>query len=70
VKRSRKAAAVSKIGPTPDQIRQHIQCMADEHQFAWQAELMTSSPHWVYLLGLHLRMVELDHLEDAVEQLL
>ena len=67
---SRKQAAVKKDEPTPDQIRNYIQCMSDEHQRAWQTELMTSAPYWVYLLGLHLRMVELDHMEAAVEELL
>ena len=70
-KASRKSSArTRKTEPTPDQIRRYIQCSADEHQCAWQAELTSSAPHWVYLLGLHLRLVELDHLEAAVEEFL
>jgi hypothetical protein len=56
--------------PTPDVIRRYIQCAADEHQVARQAELTSSAPHWVYLLNLHLRMVELERLEEGVQELL
>ena len=31
---------------------------------------MEKAPYWVYLIGLHLRMVELEHLEEAVQELL
>jgi hypothetical protein len=47
-----------------------MECMADEHQLAWHTELLSSAPHWVYLLGLHLRMCELEHLEPAAGELL
>ena len=56
--------------PTPDQIRRYIQCSADEHQLAWRGELTSAAPHWVYLLNLHLRLVELEHMEEGVEELL
>ena len=56
--------------PTPDQIRRYVQCAADEHHLSWQAELTSDQPHWVYLLGLHLRLVELDRMEEGVEELL
>lgn len=62
--------STGKTPPTPDQIRRYIECSSDEHQFAWHHELHTAAPHWVYLLGLHLRLVELDHLESAAKELL
>ncbi len=59
-----------KTEPTPDQIRRYMQCVMDEHQVAWHTELLSAEPHWVYLIGLHLRMVELDRMEEAVEEFL
>ena len=68
-KNSRKPLnSTGKTPPTPDQIRQYIECSADEHQFAWHDELLSKAPHWVYLIGLHLRLVELDHLDAAVKE--
>ena len=70
-KNSRKLSrSTGKTPPTPDQIRRYIECSADEHQFAWHDELLSDAPHWVYLIGLHPRLVELDHLETAVHELL
>lgn len=44
---------------------------ADQHQQDWHEELTGAAPpHWVYLLALHLRMIELDHLTTAAEELL
>jgi hypothetical protein len=70
-KASRKTSSCQpKALPTPAQIRRYIECSADEHYFSWQAELISSEPKWVYLLGLHLRLVELEHLETAAGELL
>lgn len=66
----RKRPAPQVTEPTPDQIRQRIQLMSDEHQQAWQQELTSAAPYWVHLISLHLRMVELEHLEEATEELL
>ena len=66
----RKRLGPSVTEPTPDQLRQYMQVMADEHQQAWQEELMEKAPYWVYLIGLHLRMVELEHMETAVQEFL
>jgi hypothetical protein len=66
----RKPAQTTITQPTPDQIRRYIQCSADEHQLAWQGELNSSAPHWVYLLNLHLRLVELETMEEGMEELL
>ena len=56
--------------PTPDDIRRYIQCSADEHQLAWKTELTSATPYWVYLLNLHLRLVELERMEEGMEELL
>ena len=56
--------------PGPDEIRRYLECMADEHHLCWQAELTSSAPHWVYLLGLHLRLVELERMGEGAEELL
>jgi len=70
-KASRKPSArTRKTEPTPDQIRQYMLCLADEHQLAWHEELLGSAPHWVYMLALHLRLVELELLESASGDLL
>ena len=66
----RKTAQTTTTPPTPDQIRRYIQCSADEHQFAWQDELKSSAPHWAGLLNLHLRLVELEKMEEGMEELL
>lgn len=66
-----KSAHTNKTNPpSPDQIRRYVQCMADEHYLSWQVELTSAQPHWVYLLGLHLRLVELERMEEGVEELL
>lgn len=67
---SRKASLRSKPRPTPDQIRHYMRALSDEHQLEWHRELHSDAPYWVYLLNLHLRMVELDHLEAAAAELL
>jgi hypothetical protein len=67
---SRRRSVPNKPTPSADQIRQYVQLMSDQHQKAWQHELHSKAPHWTYLLGLHLRMVELDHLEAAAAELL
>ena len=56
--------------PSPDQIRRYIQLISDQHQLQWWHELHSKAPQWTYLLGLHLRIVELDHLEAAAGELL
>jgi len=40
------------------------------HQEAWQRELHSALPNWTLLLGLHLRLVELENMESAVQELL
>jgi hypothetical protein len=69
VKRRRKQPAAT-TEPTSDQISQYMHALAEEHQAAWHAELTSPAPHWVYLIGLHLRLVELEHVEEAAQELL
>lgn len=54
----------------PDQMRDYMARLAADHEEAWTAELYSQRPEWIYLLGLHLRLVALEHLEPAVEELL
>ena len=68
--RTRTRACRQKPNPTADQIRQYMQRLAEEHDEAWHGELMTAAPHWIYLINLHLRMVELEHMEAAVQEFL
>jgi hypothetical protein len=53
-----------------DTLRSFIQATTDEHQRAWHAELTGDTPFWIHLLGLHLRLVELERLEEGVGELL
>ena len=53
-----------------DTLHSYITAMSANHNEDWQQELMSKSPYWTHLLALHLRMVELDHLEEAVKELL
>ena len=70
MRKSRKRSSWTPSDPTPDQIRLYMQCLEDEHQQAWHVELTGPAPHWVCLIGLHLRLVELEHLEPAVQEFL
>ena len=53
-----------------DVLRDFIRACGEDHQEAWQKELTSDHPFWINLLALHLRMVELEHLEGAVGELL
>lgn len=55
---------------TLDQMQLYIQRSYDHHQQEWHTELLEPAPEWIYLLGVHLRLVELEHLEPAVQELL
>jgi hypothetical protein len=62
--------------PQPDgpasveEIRAFGQFIGGVHQEAWQRELHSAQPDWTLLLGLHLRLAELEHMESAVQELL
>jgi hypothetical protein len=70
MKRCRKQQASHNPEPTADQIRGYMQALAAEHQEAWQKELTSARPEWIYLLALHLRMTELEHLDEAAVEFL
>jgi len=71
VKRNRnKRPATPASEPTPEQLHHYMQKMEDEHQQAWHQELMGKAPYWECLIGMHLRLVELEHMETAVRELL
>lgn len=53
-----------------DTLRSYMKAMSANHNEDWQQELMSEAPYWTHLLALHLRMIELDHLEEAVGELL
>jgi len=65
-KTNRKA---KKTEPTQDQILRYMQCMMDEHQMVWHTTLVSSQPRWRYLLNMHMRMVELEHMQRCLEEL-
>jgi hypothetical protein len=44
--------------------------LADNHHQDFQIELNSTAPYWEYLLAVHLRLVELEHLETASLELL
>ena len=69
-KASRKRSAHSKPEPSPDQISNYVRALTEDHHLAWSAELLEDAPEWVYMLGLHLRLVELEHLAEGAEELL
>jgi len=40
------------------------------HQEEWQREIQSAAPDWTLALSLHLRLVELEHMQSAVAELL
>ena len=55
---------------TCDELLNFARLMADQYQEEWHRELLEDKPEWTYLMGLHLRLVELEQLEPAVKELL
>ena len=55
---------------TIDEMRADFEAMADGYQDLWIEEVLSDAPRWGHLLGLHLRICELDHLEEAGMELL
>ena len=53
-----------------DQFCNYANAMADLHHSEWQKELVHAAPNWIYLLGLHLRLIELERLEESAGELL
>jgi hypothetical protein len=55
---------------TLDQMQLYVERLYNHHQQEWHAELLEPAPEWIYLLGVHLRLVELEQMEPAVQELL
>ncbi len=55
---------------TPKHVAMWIQHAIDQLQEAWQEEILSDAPEWGCALGAHLRLCELEHLEEAAEELL
>jgi hypothetical protein len=70
MKKKLKPTAAPKPCPTPDEFQAYLEKFYDLHQKEWHSELLEPAPEWIYLLGLHLRLVELEQLELAVPELL
>jgi hypothetical protein len=52
---------------TPAQIRTYIKDMYDARQGEWASSLLYDDIDWSYLLGLHLQLRELEHLQRRLE---
>lgn len=63
---ARKKSARLKTPPTADQLQNFIHAMRVEHELQFTQELHSRAPHWEYLLALHLRLTELEHLVPAI----
>ena len=53
---------------TPEQIRTYIEDMYAARQGEWSSSLRLKNIDWAYLLGLHLQMRELEHLQRRFEE--
>ena len=67
MKHTRKRATRPAADPV---VRRYIARMLTEHHLQWQQQVMGPAPDWELLLGLHLRMIELEGLEQAAGELL
>jgi hypothetical protein len=71
MKNARRKRSVPPVAdPTPDQLRQYMSALANNHHQDFQIELNSAAPYWEYLLAVHLRLAELEHLEAAAVELL
>jgi hypothetical protein len=55
---------------SPERFREYVQELQREHQAAWNEQAFSDGPQWIVMLGLHLRLVELERLADSLEELL
>ena len=71
MRKSRSSKSKAQLqGASLDEIEQFMQHLSDEHQQEWHKTVLGESPQWTFLLALHLRLVELEHMKSAVEELL
>ena len=69
MKSSRKRHAPLPLEPTPgDQIRTYLQELVDQHHQDWNQQLQQAEPEWSHLLALHLRLIELENMEAALQE--
>jgi hypothetical protein len=53
---------------SPDQIRAQLKQDYIARQTEWTLSLEASRVDWAYLLGLHLQMIEIEHLSQSLEE--
>ena len=68
MKRSSRKRAQEQL--SPEQFREYVNELQSEHQTAWQEQAFSNGPQWIVMLGLHLRLVELERLADGLKELL
>lgn len=56
--------------PTIEELRASFDEIMDQVQDYWQEEVLSDAPCWGLVLGLHLRLCELEHLQEAGLELL
>jgi hypothetical protein len=66
MKRKTRRTAPVKLEETQARIDYAI----DQFQEAWLVEVLSEAPSWGIALGVHLRLCELEHLEQACEELM
>ena len=55
---------------TLEETQARIDHAIDQFQEAWLVEVLSEAPSWGIALGVHLRLCELEHLEQACEELM
>ena len=55
---------------TLEETQARIDHAIDQFQEAWLLEVLSDAPSWGIALGVHLRLSELEHLEEAGEELM
>jgi hypothetical protein len=63
-------ARCTRTNASNDELLAFARLLIDQYQQEWHRELQEEKPEWIYLLNLHLRMVELEQMEPAVKELL
>ena len=53
-----------------EQTEAKIENAIDQFQEAWEEEIFSDEPSWGIVLGIHLRLCELEHLVEAGEELM
>jgi hypothetical protein len=55
---------------TIEELRANFEEMANGYNEYWLAEVLSDRPRWGYVLGLHLRICEIEHIEEVGGELL